>query len=195
MFWLVRCGQSWQWGCRVTLRRRCVALAALGVILAACSRTLPYQPDRHLPLAEAVRESEIRQRVILVGDAGDLEGGRDLLAMLGHFVHNQVPERTVVVYLGDNLYDSVDAIASNARASSALDAQLDAAAGAQAVLFVPGNHDWDAAACRARFSDGIAKLTNEAQYLEGSVRGAGRVRFVRHPAVPVRRWSISTACD
>jgi hypothetical protein len=86
-------------------------------------------------------------RLFLIGDAGDPdEKGEPVLEALERELA-QDPARSVVVFLGDNVYPSglppVDA-RNRGEMERRLDRQVDAVTshGARAI-FVPGNHDWD----------------------------------------------------
>ena len=78
-------------------------------------------------------------RVILVGDGGlPMPKDDPTFALLGKW-GDEMPDRTEVVYLGDNVYPA-GIQPSNPRAKEILLAQLRATRAAK--LFVPGNHDW-----------------------------------------------------
>ncbi len=87
----------------------------------------------------------VSQRIILIGDAGQLTGGkhpvvdavRDLIKM---------DKKTTVLFLGDNLYRNGlpdDQSSRYAADRAVLDSQLSVADGTPAkVYMIPGNHDW-----------------------------------------------------
>jgi len=77
-------------------------------------------------------------RVILIGDGGAPLPDDPTLALLGKW-GDELPGRTEVVFLGDNVYPA-GLQPSNPRAESILLQQLRATRAAK--LFVPGNHDW-----------------------------------------------------
>lgn len=139
------------------------------LLLAVCAADSPAAADtiyvRGPAAAVAVAPAAIDHRVILIGDAGapDPDGEPALIALRRHAA--ALPERTTVVFLGDNVYETgmPDASAlegtvmaeildqallnlyeSRTDAERRIDAQIAAVeqAGARAV-FVPGNHDWD----------------------------------------------------
>ncbi|MBL0131059.1 MAG: metallophosphoesterase [Chitinophagaceae bacterium] len=100
-----------------------------------------------LNLSLKAQEDTIAQRIVLIGDAGEITGGRhpvidavrDLITL---------DKKTTVLFLGDNLYrkglpDDQDAAYITKRAI--LDTQLTLVpAGSPAkFLMIPGNHDWD----------------------------------------------------
>ena len=102
------------------------------------------------PAAPAVGEIEVT--LLLVGDAGWAKADDPVLGRVTAHA-SQRPDRTVVVFLGDNVYqDGLAAVGSpdRERGERILKAQLrvggkrGAGAGTGArLVFVPGNHDWD----------------------------------------------------
>jgi hypothetical protein len=84
--------------------------------------------------------------LLLVGDAGEPAADEPLLRALAAEAA-RAPGRTLVVFLGDNLYPNglpPRGERSRPEGERRLAAQADAALGAGArVLFLPGNHDWD----------------------------------------------------
>jgi hypothetical protein len=133
---------------------RLVALLGL-FLLTACAGPQPNGGARELlsaPLA-APAPGEILTRLILLGDAGDPRlvpgpGGpvadEPVLRLARHWAA-ELPARTTVVFLGDNIYND-GMPAAGPRADSArvrLGAQLEVVAGSGARgVFIPGNHDW-----------------------------------------------------
>jgi hypothetical protein len=87
----------------------------------------------------------IVQRIILIGDAGQLTNGRHPVV---DAVKKNIPldNKTVVLYLGDNLYKTGLPDVQNityAAARAVLDSQVSVADGTPAkVYMIPGNHDW-----------------------------------------------------
>ena len=131
---------------RMTRFRATLMLASV-LCMVSCVPARPYyaaltpQPSTH-PVPESVR-----QRVVLLGDAGaPAEGGEPVLKALADTVAS-LPDRTLVVFLGDNIYERGLPAGGPGRAEAerrlrALIATLgDRARG----LFIPGNHDWDEA--------------------------------------------------
>jgi hypothetical protein len=108
---------------------------------------------------------EIDHRLLLIGDAGapDLEFEPALEGLRRHAA--EIPERTTVAFLGDNVYETgmpddsaldgtpveeildevlLNLYESRQDAERRIDAQAAAAGNSGArVVFVPGNHDWD----------------------------------------------------
>ena len=98
------------------------------------------------PAAPAVGEIEVT--LLLVGDAGWAKADDPVLGRVTAHASER-PDRTVVVFLGDNVYqDGLAAVGSpdRERGERILKAQLrvggKSGAGAR-LVFVPGNHDWD----------------------------------------------------
>lgn len=83
--------------------------------------------------------------LFLVGDAGAPASDDPVLAALGRSL-GEAPDRSSVVFLGDNVYPVGIPEVSNPgypEARRRLKAQVDAVVGSGAqVFFVPGNHDW-----------------------------------------------------
>ncbi len=91
-------------------------------------------------------------RLVLLGDGGDDNAARTaVLAAASDYVA-EAPERTTIIWLGDNLYsrglpadDETDAesIAERQRGELVLRAQMELGTAGGRAYFVPGNHDWD----------------------------------------------------
>jgi hypothetical protein len=151
--------------------------AGLTLMLTACAHG-PIEPRGPGRLATPVASDEIRQRVVLLGDAGKLSGGTPILAGLAKGLAQDpaLLSRTAVVFLGDNLYPNAAQLRKGKpEARAALEAQAAAAQGAGHVLFVPGNHDWDDAARSAPFAEGLASLQAMAEFVESRERAAPAV--------------------
>ena len=112
-----------------------IAVASTVVALTACSHLRPY-----LRTPEYAPEGEVLERVVLVGDAGEIDADAALLSSLKDLV-GQAPDNTVVVFLGDNVYPDGRHLNSGPREDEILQRQIDAV-GEGYGLFVPGNHDW-----------------------------------------------------
>ena len=117
-------------------------------------------------------DGDVDHRLLLVGDAGDPDpAGEPVLQLLAERVQ-QLPARTTVLFLGDNVYQrgmpppvaskdaTTEKLASGAAAAAdvlianvfdsredaerRIDAQIDVVRHTPArAVFVPGNHDWD----------------------------------------------------
>ena len=92
------------------------------------------------------QSDSIQARIILIGDAGELNYGREPVI---DAVHDLIPldSKTTVLYLGDNIYDNGlpdDIMPGYVAARSVLDSQINIAKGTNAkIVFIPGNHDWN----------------------------------------------------
>jgi len=92
-----------------------------------------------------VHEDSILQRIILIGDAGQLIKGKHPVVDAVRATMT-LDSKTTVLYLGDNLYkvglpDEQSQLYKESRA--VLDSQLSVADGTPAkVYMIPGNHDW-----------------------------------------------------
>ena len=104
-----------------------------------------YSSDVPPFIAERVANSEISTgeliaRLVLIGDAGDpADINQENLAMLRRW-SQEFPDRTVNLYLGDNVYSYGFEPDKQARSEAILGAQLEA--GGLRKIVIPGNHDW-----------------------------------------------------
>ncbi len=161
--------------CARFARLTLVVLTAIAVAAAAsgCSLSSTVVPPGSLPVP-AEPANSIDTIVLLIGDAGlpDLENPERVLEVL-QAEASQHPEKTAVVFLGDNIYpDGLRAPDGNKREQdeAALLAQIHAvrAAGARGI-FVPGNHD--------TYSGGTVALRRQAEF----IREHGGSRIVYGP--------------
>ncbi|HUR66290.1 MAG TPA: metallophosphoesterase [Chitinophagaceae bacterium] len=87
----------------------------------------------------------IDQRIVLIGDAGQLTGGRHPVVDAVRSLI-KLDKKTTVLFLGDNLYRNGlpdDQSSGYNEARAVLDSQLAVADGTDAkVYMIPGNHDW-----------------------------------------------------
>ncbi len=122
------------------VRSRLVVYCA--AIAAACT------PVGSQPLWQPVPEpglEDVETSLFLIGDVGAPEGGDQVLGALTTQMA-RLPERSMAVFLGDNVYPlgmpdtgADDRAEAERRLKQQIDAVLDAGARA---IFVPGNHDW-----------------------------------------------------
>jgi hypothetical protein len=99
-----------------------------------------------LKLSLQAQEDTIAQRIVLIGDAGQLTNGKHpVVDAVRNFI--KLDKKTTVLYLGDNLYRKGlpnDESNGYVAARSVLDSQLSIADGTPAkVYMIPGNHDWE----------------------------------------------------
>src|ERR1019366_2760500 len=92
------------------------------------------------------QSDSIQARIILIGDAGERNYGREPVV---DAARDLIPlnANTTVIYLGDNIYDNGlpdDVMPGYVAARSVLDSQINIAKGTDAkIVFIPGNHDWN----------------------------------------------------
>ncbi len=116
------------------------------VLLAGCSDPVlegPNYPAEGPPWIAADYRAEVaplvvRERVILIGDAGLYLEGDPTLAALGRW--SQPEPDTTVLFLGDNIYDNGLTEEAREEAERIIAQQLDATTALK--VFIPGNHDW-----------------------------------------------------
>jgi len=87
------------------------------------------------------REGQVASRVLLIGDAGAAAArGEPVLIALTEWA-KQIPDKTLIVFLGDNVYPS--GFDAKPEAIRRLNTLLEVVRASQATpLFIPGNHDW-----------------------------------------------------
>lgn len=106
----------------------------------------------------------IAKRIILIGDAGELNYGREPVI---DAARNLIlfDKNTTVIYLGDNIYNSglpPDFMPDYNKYKSVLDSQINIANGTDAkVIFIPGNHDWNNEAL-----DGLEIVNRQEKYIK-----------------------------
>jgi hypothetical protein len=126
------------------------------------------------------QKDTIASRIVLIGDAGQLTNGKQLVV---DGIKKLVPmdERTTVIYLGDNLYRTglpLDQSSGYAAARAVLDYQLSVAEGTKAkVYMIPGNHDWHSGG-----RDGWESIRREQQYV--AQLGKPNVKFLPEDGCP-----------
>jgi hypothetical protein len=101
---------------------------------------------RHKVTLEELPAAEIETTLFLIGDAGEPDP-RQVGSPLDSLVVQAAaaPERSVIVFLGDNVYPAgipAEGAAEWADARRRLEAQVKAVPPGAQGIFVPGNHDW-----------------------------------------------------
>lgn len=150
-------------------------LAATLLLLLAvtgCNRQLPLV---RVPLPRA---DSVAVELYLIGDAGlPSRQEEPVLRALRDQIRQRAPERSFVVFLGDNVYpaglpDSAHPYRATAEwiLEEQIEAVLSAGPGVRA-LFVPGNHDWDAGG-----EDGWAAVRRQEAFVRRV--GGDRVLFL-----------------
>ncbi|HKH60473.1 MAG TPA: metallophosphoesterase, partial [Flavitalea sp.] len=106
------------------------------VLLIVCIGSMP-----------AMAQSDtLLSRIVLIGDGGQFTKSKHLVA---DAVRRNIPldEKTLVLYLGDNLYRvglPDDAYIGYQQAKNILDSQLSVVENTPArIIMIPGNHDWN----------------------------------------------------
>ncbi|MEJ7768288.1 MAG: metallophosphoesterase [Chitinophagaceae bacterium] len=107
----------------------------------------------------------INQRIVLIGDAGQLTGGRQPELDLLKSIYNLDDARTSLIYLGDNIYPaglpSVKA-KNYAIMQHILQSQVEVVKGKKSqAFFIPGNHDW-----KKGKKYGWEQVKNQFNYIE-----------------------------
>lgn len=116
-----------------------------------------------LNASKAQVRDTIYSRVILIGDAGEMDIAQK--AVLRHAADHIIKGKTTVMYLGDNIYPKGMGLPGSKEEETTkkiLQSQYQPmrAQGAP-VYFVPGNHDWDKMG-----PDGLAKIKRQWEFLE-----------------------------
>lgn len=114
---------------------------AIGILL--CINSICFAQNKFF-----LRDDTIKQRIILVGDAGDpgsiVNGKAAVLDAIRRTV--QMDNRTTVLFMGDNIYVNglpCENDVCYAGAIGILDTQVALITGTDAkAIFIPGNHDW-----------------------------------------------------
>lgn len=110
----------------------------------------------------AFAQQDVKYRVILVGDAGEMNQGQ--LNSLKSAANHVIKGKTTALFLGDNIYPKGMALPGSTNVKETetiLKSQFEPmrAKGA-AVYFIPGNHDWDKSGV-----NGLAKIQAQGQFL------------------------------
>jgi hypothetical protein len=128
----------------------------------------------HFVQAQTQKDT-ISQRIILIGDAGQLTDGHHPVvdAVRSHIT---LDNKTTILYLGDNLYPKGlpgDEFFTYIKQRSVLDSQLSIADGTPAkILMIPGNHDWENGG-----KDGLATVMREQEYVDFFPKNNKNIKF------------------
>ena len=120
-------------------------------------------------------QDSIRYRIIFIGDAGEMNPTQK--QALTHASNHIIEGKTMVMYLGDNVYPRgiglSDATAEDKREDYAiLRSQYEPMRKKGApVFFLPGNHDWDKTGVH-----GLAKIQRQWRYIES--RGDSLLKLI-----------------
>ncbi|RYG10751.1 MAG: hypothetical protein EOO07_21660, partial [Chitinophagaceae bacterium] len=107
-------------------------------------------------------QDSVKYRVILIGDAGEMNSGQ--AESLKNAAKHVIKGKTSTLYLGDNIYPvgmAIPGFGSFEETSKILQSQFKPMRDAgSAVYFIPGNHDWDKSG-----PNGLAKIQAQSDYL------------------------------
>ena len=163
---------------KITLRRGLVLL--LATQYGGCSMRGPMPPPQPVrPRPAAVFDADsIRHTVLLIGDAGAVSRDDAVLVALRRMA-GEAPLKTLVVFLGDNLYEAGLPAGEGPhveRLENVLRAQLSAVGSARTV-FVAGNHDWNEYRnVRTAWSEGSDAVQRQAAFI--ARESAGRAQLL-----------------
>ena len=122
----------------------CLIVQVVQLTIAGCSHTSPYyhQDISTIEKQDIVTEHTLLYRILLIGDAGQPKQEEPVLKTL-HSWTKEAPEKTSVVFLGDNMYPDGMTEQKMHEAPTRLGPQIDVIKSTDAHgLFIPGNHDW-----------------------------------------------------
>ena len=122
----------------------CLIVQAVQLTIVGCSHTSPYyHPDiSAIEKQGRAAENSLKYRILLIGDAGQPKQDEPVLKTL-HSWTKRAPDKTSVVFLGDNMYPDGMTEQKQHEAHSRLGPQIDVIKSTDAHgLFIPGNHDW-----------------------------------------------------
>ncbi len=113
--------------------------------------------------------------VYFIGDAGKTRGNEKepALVALREELKGVSPDSSLVVFLGDNIYDNgLPDVGHPGRAAaeSYLEAQLEVLTAGHSALFIPGNHDWDGLA-----QNGAELMLNQQKLIEKESGGKAKL--------------------
>lgn len=164
----------------VTVPRALVWAGVLAAVVVAGTTCGGHGP-RIVPVpADRPASEDVVTRFILIGDAGAPSPEDPVLAALSR-AGAEIPDRTIVVFLGDNIYPRglpPEGSDDRERAEQRLDRQIDAVRrGGTRAIFVPGNHDW------ARMgAGGLEAVRREEARVETA--GGGRMEWLPEDGCP-----------
>jgi hypothetical protein len=112
--------------------------------------------------ALAKAQDSIVYRVILIGDAGEID--KQQQAVLGFAANSIIKDKTTLLYLGDNIYPrgmGLPGSPDEERTQSILKSEyMPMRTKGAPVYFIPGNHDWDRMG-----PQGLEKIKRQWEYL------------------------------
>jgi hypothetical protein len=140
----------------------------------------PACAPRPLP---TVTPDEVETILFLIGDAGEPDPRQGSLVLDSMRAQAALaPERSIIVYMGDNVYpDGIPALEEHAEYADArrrLDAQVQAVPPGARGIFVAGNHDWAGVA-----PDGLYSIRHQGRLIE-ALAGDRDVRLLPENGCP-----------
>jgi hypothetical protein len=152
--------------------------AAILVLIASTHGGCSRVTRKFLPAAAF---DAVETRLILLGDAGAPALPSDAVLAAARKEAARDPERTTLVFLGDNVYPRglvPESDPLRKEMERRLDAQLEVATGSGAMAyFAPGNHDWDAWG-----PGGWDAIRRQGDYIEA--RAPGRAELLPDEGCP-----------
>lgn len=129
--------------------------------------------------ATATAQDSIRHRIILVGDAGEIDSAQR--RAMRHAAGQVIEGRTTVLFLGDNIYPRgmpLNDYTAIGEARDILRSQYEPMRHAGARVFmIPGNHDWEKSS-----PNGLLKIQAQGNFING--QGDSLLRFVPPDGCP-----------
>lgn len=122
----------------------CLIVQVAQLTIAGCSHTSPYyHPDiTTIEKQDIETENTLQYRILLIGDAGEPKQDEPVLKIL-HLWTKKAPEKTTVIFLGDNMYPDGMTEQKQHEAPTRLGPQIEVIKSTETHgLFIPGNHDW-----------------------------------------------------
>lgn len=115
-------------------------------LFTGCSHLNPYYRNKFDPSHTFLSDkNNLRTRLLFIGDSGDTRENDPVLRKLRDWA-SKVPEKTVVVFLGDNIYpagmpEKGDSERAEAERRILAQTEVVKKSGARG-FFIAGNHDW-----------------------------------------------------
>lgn len=129
---------------------------------------------------KATHSDTMQSKIVIIGDAGVLINGRQpVIEAVRKSI--RLDEKTVVIFLGDNIYDNGlpdESSPEYPALKAVLDSQIVLAKGSKArFYFTPGNHDWDYGG-----PAGWENISRQQMYVDRA--GGSNVEFVPKQGCP-----------
>jgi len=123
-----------------------ISLLFLSSLFQSCSHIKPYFRDSVSPQELHISSNEnLHFRLLLIGDAGEPQENDAVLYKLEQWA-SQSPEKSMIIFLGDNIYPAgmpAETDVSRQEAEDRLSLQVNAILKSKADgFFIAGNHDW-----------------------------------------------------